>query len=66
VENFTKEILHVFDNEDDMNTKEKELVVLNENSYNLCEGGKGGFSYINCTLKEQMRLLKSKTQKNKP
>lgn len=47
VENFIKEILHVFDNEQEMNQKEKELVVLSEMSYNLCEGGKGGFGYIN-------------------
>ena len=47
IENFTKDILFVFDNEEDMNNKEKELVVLSENSYNICEGGKGGFSYIN-------------------
>ena len=46
-QNFTKEILYVFDNEDDMNKKEKELVVVSENSYNLCEGGQGGFGYIN-------------------
>lgn len=45
--NFTKEILFVFDNEQDMNYKEKELVVIGENSYNLCEGGHGGFGYIN-------------------
>lgn len=51
VENFRKEILHVFDNEDDMNAKEQELVteefVLQESNYNLCVGGRGGFSYIN-------------------
>ena len=46
-ENFTKEILHVFDNEEEMKNKEKELVVLNEMSYNLCDGGKGGFGYLN-------------------
>ena len=46
-ENFSKDILHIFDNEDDMKAKEKELVVLNEMSYNLCDGGKGGFGYIN-------------------
>jgi len=45
--NFTKEILHVFDNEEDMKNKEKELVILSEQSYNLCEGGQGGFGYIN-------------------
>lgn len=47
IENFTKEILFVFDNEQDMNDKEKELVVVSEETYNLCEGGKGGFGYIN-------------------
>lgn len=36
IENFTKEILHVFENEEEMNAKEKELVVLNEMSYNIC------------------------------
>jgi len=47
IKNFTKEILYIFDNEEDMKNKEKEIVVLSEQSYNLCEGGKGGFSYIN-------------------
>ena len=46
-DNFIKEILFVFDNEDDMNKKEKELVILSEESYNLCEGGNGGFDYTN-------------------
>lgn len=47
IENFTKEILFNFTTEEEMNAKEKELVVLGENSYNLCEGGHGGFGYIN-------------------
>ena len=50
IQNFTKEILFIFDNELDMNLKEKELVVLSEESYNICEGGKGGFNYINRNL----------------
>lgn len=49
VESFSKEILFVFDNEKDMNDKEKELVVISEETYNLCEGGNGGFDYINRT-----------------
>lgn len=47
LENFSKEILHVFDSEKEMNEKEKELVVLSEEAYNLCDGGQGGFGYIN-------------------
>lgn len=47
IENFEKEILFIFDNEDEMNSKERELVVLAEETYNLCPGGNGGFGYIN-------------------
>lgn len=41
---FTKEILHIFDNEAEMNAKEAELVteefVDRESTYNICVGGK--------------------------
>ena len=47
IENFSKEILFVFDTEEEMNAKEREMVVISENTYNLCEGGNGGFDYIN-------------------
>ena len=47
IENFTKEILEILDDEQSMNSREKELVVLSEDSYNLCPGGQGGFGYIN-------------------
>lgn len=53
-DNFTKEILFVFDNEADMNAKERELVVVSEETYNLCEGGQGGWSYVNrCGLNKK-------------
>lgn len=47
VENFKKETLHVFETEAEMNESEARLVVLSEESYNLCPGGHGGFGYIN-------------------
>ena len=48
---FYKHILFVFDNESDMNAKEKEIVT-NEfcdltTNYNMCPGGQGGFGYVN-------------------
>lgn len=51
VENFTKEILFVFDNAKEMYDKEAEIVnddfLAEENTYNLKRGGHGGFDYIN-------------------
>lgn len=47
IQNFKKEILHVLETEQEMNEKEKELVIIGESSYNICEGGQGGFSVCN-------------------
>jgi hypothetical protein len=55
-ENFKKEILHIFDNEEAMNAKEAELVVVSEETYNLCDGGEGGWSYVNKL--EKMRHIR--------
>ena len=45
-EQFTKQVLHIFDNIDDMNKKEKELIteeIINNSSYyNVAPGGEGG------------------------
>ena len=45
--NFKKEILHIFESEEEMNVKEAELVEVGSHTYNLCPGGKGGWGYVN-------------------
>lgn len=50
---FTKTILFDFSTVDEMNAKERELVTeefcQRTDTYNICEGGKGGWSYVNRT-----------------
>lgn len=51
ISNFDKEIVYIFDTKFEMNSKEAELVTeefcARNDTYNICVGGKGGFSYIN-------------------
>lgn len=55
LENFTKDILFVFDTPELMYAKEAEIVnddfLAEENTYNLKVGGFGGFDYVNQTRK---------------
>jgi hypothetical protein len=64
VDNFKKEILHIFNSEADMNAKEKELVVVSESTYNLIEGGHGGFGYINRTMDLKQRNIEINSRRN--
>lgn len=62
IANFEKIILFVFGTESEMNAKEAELVTeefcKRDDTYNLCNGGHGGFGYINRTrtVEEQSRI----------
>lgn len=64
IDSFKKEILHIFETEQEMNDKEAELVTEEycerKDTYNICTGGKGGFGYIN-----RNGLGVSENQKNK-
>jgi len=62
LENFTKEILFVFDTPDAMYAKEAEIVnehfIAEENTYNMKVGGFGGWDYINND--DNIRIAKNK------
>lgn len=60
-ENFRKEFLFIFDNEKEMNEKEKELIteefVNREDTYNLGVGGQGGPHFKNKKHSEETKKL---------
>ena len=62
IEHFTKEILFVFDNPQEMYLKEVELVneefIAEQNTYNIKQGGFGGWDYINSN--EDLRKSKNR------
>jgi hypothetical protein len=62
-DNFTKEYLNVFDNEDEMYAYEAELVtsefIQESTNYNICPGGHGGWTYVNSVYQKDQRRLKS-------
>ena len=64
VENFNKEILHIFDNPEAMYAKEAEIVnedyLMNENTYNMKVGGFGGWDYVNSNLTKSQLSLRGK------
>lgn len=51
IENFSKKILEIFETQEEMYLREKEIVtsefLAREDTYNLRRGGQGGFDYIN-------------------
>jgi hypothetical protein len=61
LQNFKKEILHIFDNPSDMYEKEKEIVneefISLDSNYNIRLGGYGGWDFINSD--EEKRKLKN-------
>jgi hypothetical protein len=71
--NFIRETIFIFDNEDEMNQKETELVTeefcLRNDTYNICVGGKGGFSYINrddpARAEKKRKAMKAMNEKHR-
>ena len=65
-ENFSKEILYIFETEEEMNAKEAELVTeefcSQPGNFNLCPGGKGGWGYINSN--EEIRNIANANMTN--
>jgi len=68
VENFKKEVLFVYDREEDMNKKELEIIteqfVLDNNNYNIGVGGEGGPHFKGKSHSDKTRKKLSEKRKN--
>lgn len=64
IENFTKQILFIFNNAEEMYAKEAEIVnedfIAEKNTYNVKVGGFGGWSYINSRLTSEEKSRRGK------
>jgi group I intron endonuclease len=60
-ENFSKEVLYIFDTEEDMNSKEREIITENfvrdANTYNIGVGGEGGPHFLGKTHSDETKAL---------
>jgi NUMOD3 motif len=69
IENFEKQILFVYNNREEMLSKEKELVnedyLTNENTYNLKLGGEGGWDHQNLNSEIQKKKAIKSNEKQK-
>jgi hypothetical protein len=64
IDNFEKQILFIFDNREDMFAKERELVSISEDTYNLMNGGNGGWSYARSKVTEETHKKISETMRS--
>jgi hypothetical protein len=64
IENFKKEYLAIFENEFDMFKMESQIVnsdfIKSDNTYNINEGGNGGWSHINNNMTSEEKVKKGK------